>query len=416
MRFVIRIIFITTLALLASPTQLWARGLTTGEYFWDTDPGQGLGTTISAADGAFNSMVEGILQSGINLPAVGTHTFNVRVKDDNGNWGPAFKTVVDVQAAAATLRTIQVSSAEYFFDTDPGAGNGSAMLAFDGNFDGALEVVTKSGINLPAVGTHTFSMRVKDAVNVWGPAFSTVIDIQASSTSLRAINVAAAEYFFDTDPGAGNGSVMLALDGNFNSAVEDITKSGINLPAIGTHTFNIRAKDIGGTWGPVFSTVIDVMASSTSLRSINVATAEYFFDTDPGAGNGSVMLALDGNFNSAVEDITKSGINLPAIGTHTFNIRAKDIGGAWGPVFSTVIDVLASSTSLRAINVAAAEYFFDTDPGTGNGSLMLALDGNFNNAVEAITQSGINLPALAHTPSMYGPKILAALGVRCSAP
>ncbi|MCG2611733.1 T9SS type A sorting domain-containing protein [Flavobacterium sp. SM15] len=71
--------------------------LTQAEYFWDTDPGQGLATPILATDGSFNSAFEQLSKTGIALPSVGLHVFNVRVKDNVGTWGPVFKSVVSVQ-------------------------------------------------------------------------------------------------------------------------------------------------------------------------------------------------------------------------------------------------------------------------------------------------------------------------------
>jgi len=35
---------------------------------------------------------------------------------------------------------------------------------------------------------------------------------------------------------------------------------------------------------------------------------EYFFDTDPGNGNATPMLAFDGNFNSSIESIKGGNI------------------------------------------------------------------------------------------------------------
>lgn len=71
--------------------------LTQAEYFWDTDPGQGLATPILATDGNFNSAFEQLSKTGITLPSIGLHTFNVRMKDNVGTWGPVFKSVVSVQ-------------------------------------------------------------------------------------------------------------------------------------------------------------------------------------------------------------------------------------------------------------------------------------------------------------------------------
>ncbi|MEN8927514.1 MAG: hypothetical protein ABF242_09835, partial [Flavobacteriales bacterium] len=43
--------------------------------------------------------------------------------------------------SVSVLAQGEVSSAEYFWGlTDPGTGSGTAMVAFDGNFDEAIEI------------------------------------------------------------------------------------------------------------------------------------------------------------------------------------------------------------------------------------------------------------------------------------
>ena len=103
-----------------------------------------------------------------------------------------------------------------------------------------------------------------------------------------------------------------------------------------------------------------MLGTSTNLRADNIAAGEYFWDTDPGQGNATPLIALDGNFNSAFEAIGQSNVGLPTVGTHTLNVRAKDVTGAWGAIFKTVVQVGPSSTTLRSDGVINAEYFFDT--------------------------------------------------------
>ncbi|WP_164975836.1 MULTISPECIES: T9SS type A sorting domain-containing protein [unclassified Chryseobacterium] len=150
-----------------------------------------------------------------------------------------------------------VSQAEYFWDTDPGKGNGTAVVAADGSFNSVFEQLTKTGIATPGVGLHKLSVRIKDNMGVWGPIFTNVIDVQQNSTS-SIMAISQAEYFWDNDPGAGNGTAVLATDGNFNSTYEQLTKTGIALPSNGLHVFNVRIRDNAGVWGPVFKNVINV--------------------------------------------------------------------------------------------------------------------------------------------------------------
>jgi alpha-tubulin suppressor-like RCC1 family protein len=150
--------------------------------------------------------------------------------------------------------------------------------------------------------------------------------------------VSQAEYFWDTDPGTGNGTAVLAADGSFNSVFEQLTKTGIATPGNGLHKLSVRIKDNTGTWGPVFTNVINVQQNPTS-NIMALSQAEYFWDADPGNGNGTPVLAVDGNFNSTYEQLIKTDIALPSAGLHVFNVRIKDNTGVWGPAFKNVINV-----------------------------------------------------------------------------
>lgn len=298
-------------------------------------------------------------------------------------------------------QTHTISAAEYFWDTDPGQGSGTAFTAVDGNFNQIIEAATmqatiSGGLS---VGVHKFNVRMRNNLNAWGPLFTTVIEINEPTTALREIKVAAAEYFWDTDPGQGSGIPMLAFDGNFNQAIEQAvmqtTISGAL--SVGNHKFNVRVRDAENAWSPVFSVVIEIDQPTTALREIKVTAAEYFWDTDPGQGAGTPMLAFDGNFNQAIEQATMQTAISSAlsVGNHILNYRVRDAENAWSPLFRVVVTINEPTTALRQIYVASAEYWFDADPGPGNGTPMLALDGNFNSVIEALKGGEIPSPVTA---------------------
>lgn len=166
----------------------------------------------------------------------------------------------------------------------------------------------------------------------------TITAVLTASFCTAQSSVTQAEYFWDTDPGIGLATAVQAADGNFNSAFEQLTKTGISAPSVGLHKFCIRVKDNTGQWGPVFVNIVNVEQPNTT-PVMSILQAEYFWDTDPGLGNGTAILAADGNFNSAYEQLSRTGIALPSVGLHVFNIRVKDNTGQWGPVFRNVVSV-----------------------------------------------------------------------------
>lgn len=211
------------------------------------------------------------------------------------------------------------------------------------------------------------------------------------------------EYFWDTDPGEGNGIVISAVDGNYNTILENIVANAIATPAAtGLHTFNVRAQDSSGNWGPVNTQVIEL---STALLSGNalapVANVEYFWDTDPGEGNGIALAAEDGNYDTLLESILEGGIAVPGTtGIHSFNIRAQDSNGDWGAVHTQMIDLSAALLGANAlVSLSNAEYFWDADPGEGSGIAFAAEDGNYDTILEQILKNDVAIvgPVAVHS-------------------
>ncbi|NVK64804.1 MAG: T9SS type A sorting domain-containing protein [Flavobacteriales bacterium] len=356
--------------------------VTVAEYFWDTDPGQGNGTALLAEDGALDEAIEKLFNNSSALPSSGLHTFNVRVKGLENTWSNTFSYTVNIYNQAITSRDVQVVQAEYFWDTDPGVGLATPILALDGNLDEAIEALFDNASSLPAAGLHKFNIRVKGFDNTWSNVFSHTVNIFNATVVSRDVKVVQAEYFWDTDPGQGNATTILALDGNLDEAIESLFNSAVSVPTMGIHTFNLRVKGFDNGWSPVFSYVINVNTPTLITRDAHVVQAEYFWDTDPGVGNGTVILALDGNLDEALEQLFDGSVASPSSGIHTFNLRVKGLDNTWSSTFSHTVNVFTPTLISRDIQVVQAEYFWDTDPGAGNGSPIFALDGNLNEAVE----------------------------------
>lgn len=371
-------------------------GIGGAEYYWNNDPGEGLATALQPADGNFDQAVETAIAQTAPALAPGTHAFYVRFKSANGIWGPAFKALLTVESNAA-LAAPQVTQAEYFWNNDPGQGNGTALLAFDGNFNSALE--TALG-NLPsgslALGANSLGIRVKDAA-AWGPVFTTMVEVEAPVT-VAAPQITAAECFFDTDPGEGNGTTVLAMDGNFDRAVETLLA---NLPtntlSTGSHIFSIRVRSAqGNSWGPAFQVQVYVEPNTAPIAP-QLVQGELFWNTDPGAGNGTAFLAFDGNYDRAIETAL-GNISHPGAGIHLLNIRFKDASG-WGTVWQHAVAVEADVVP-DLPQLVQAEYFWNTDPGAGNATPLAALDGSFDRALETAVTASLNTSTLsegAHT-------------------
>lgn len=165
-------------------------------------------------------------------------------------------------------------------------------------------------------------------------------------------NVSQAEYYWDTDPGEGNGTPLLALDGNFDEVIEDLFKNGISISAlsIGAHNFSVRVKGQDGNWSAPFTQVIYVDGIlSIITRDVKVTQAEYYWNVDPGEGSGTPLLALDGNFDEVIEDLFALGVPTTSLsgGAHNFSVRVKGQDGTWSAPFTQTIFINGGTTDIN---------------------------------------------------------------------
>lgn len=337
-----KLLLTAILILLLSPLVMGQnKSVALAEYYWDTDPGIGNGTALTSQDGNFDEAIESLTHSTTSLPLTqGVHRLYIRIKDINNNWSPSFGTVVVIDASSTTLRNIKITAGEYFWDTDPGAGSGLPLIAFDGNFDQAIETAIGSTTSIPAVGVHKIGVRFRDAESAWSSTFSYIIQIDSSVTALRNIKITAGEYFWDTDPGIGLGTALLVIDGTFDDVIESLTATASMGLSTGVHVLHVRMRDAESQWSAPFRVIISIFESEVAQRSVYVAAGECWFDTDPGPGLGTPILSQDGSFDEVIEAMLGGSIPSPVLsGMHVLWIRAKDPQGGWGPKFGIVVNM-----------------------------------------------------------------------------
>ncbi|MCF6131702.1 T9SS type A sorting domain-containing protein [Flavobacterium wongokense] len=309
---------------MASQAQL--NKITQGEYFWDTDPGEGNATALTAADGNFDNVLESVMQNTAAVPGTaGLHTFNIRLKDNVGVWGPVFKNVVNTGNSTTTAYAT-LTQAEYFWDTDPGEGSATAVAAADNTFDAVLENVMQNTASIPATpGLHTFSIRIKDNTGNWGPVFKNIVHTGNSATSNYA-TLTQAEFFWDTDPGEGSGTPIAAADGSFDGVIEGILQSNVYLVnPLGLHKFNIRVKDNQGVWGPVFTNVI----FNENVLSVDPHTIaeNYYFIPNPATSvirfNKDIesIIVIDLNGRQMAASVNNNEVNIEGLATGTYILK-----------------------------------------------------------------------------------------------
>ena len=174
---------------------------------------------------------------------------------------------------------------------------------------------------------------------------------KASAQQVKAI-----EYFFDTDPGVGKGTIIPLTPG---AQVDTIVNFNMSTLSFGLHRLFIRAQDTGNQWSLYH--VYTVVKGSDAQPAL-VERIEYFFDTDPGPGKGTQL-----SFPASVTKDTTLSFNTSVLpdGLHRLFIRARDNMGKWG--LYHVYPFIKASGNYQPLTVQRIEVFFDVDPGIGNG-------------------------------------------------
>jgi len=209
-----------------------------------------------------------------------------------------------------------LAAAEYFFDNDPGPGNGYPLAAADGAFDEPFESIAQT-IVLPELisGPHYLFVRLRNVEGIWGIPRRHLFVVTNHNV------IAAAEYFFDTDPGIGNAE-RLEITGNTLNAHLDV--SGL---VEGLHKVYIRMQDAEGSWGPARQHTFEVIGWAGSGA---ISAAEYFINSDPGEGNGTPLSPADGAFGGTTEDLYgQFRTNVLDEGNHNVYVRVRNANGQW---------------------------------------------------------------------------------------
>ena len=179
------------------------------------------------------------------------------------------------------------------------------------------------------------------------------------SITINAQQITKAEYFIDADPGVGNGTpVTISTPADSINFIANIPVTGL---PVGFHLLAIRVRDGNGRWSNFTNRAFYISSTTVSTGDINAA--EYFLDTDPGPGNG-IPLSI-GSPGATISFPAIIPINL-APGFHWLGIRTRNADGIWG--FFDRRNFYINKAPSDMTEITAAEYFYDQDPGPGNGT------------------------------------------------
>jgi hypothetical protein len=301
-----------------------------GQYYWGNNPAQKYSLT-----GTYNKNNVSITND-ITAPASnGRFTLFTRFQDARGRWGATRAMTVVVGGLPSDN---DISGGQYFWSSSP-----AQKTSLSGSFN-KNEVNITNDVTAPnSEGVHVLWSRLRDARGKWG-ALRGMAVLVLSETDFQN-KIVAGEYFWSHDP-----DNRIALSGTINGTHVELSQS-ITAPAgEGAYQLNVRFMDARHKWGPIRNSNVIVNAA---MAPPVISQAEYYFDSDPGAGNG--VIVTEGEFGtqsaSYIEEVALNTTGL-GIGNHSVYTRFMNNRGEWGNAISAGFEIqvkpqiIVSKTSL----------------------------------------------------------------------
>jgi len=345
------------------------------EYFVDVDPGYGNGVMITSAptgdlDLAFD----------LNLSNVsnGVHMLGIRALNNNGVWGNTSVKLLYVDAP----NQHGIVKMEYFFDNDPGYGNGHSVGIIPGS---EVSVGFELQVSNLLPGLHNLFIRSANEAGIWGNTSRKLFYYDPATQS----DIVQIEYFIDSDPGFGQGQQVGITPGMMVSQAFEINTTNLQP---GVHVMYVRAKNEGGVWS-VVSAKTFLYERSSMLPDI--VQMEYFYDTDPGFGLGYPIPLQP---STQIQNAFTLDISPLSAGNHLVYFRVKDSGGHWSLVshypiniFDTKFFVEGLLNPLTGLNSKVRDGGGAVFPGAISDTLSLVFRDEASPYAPAFVHKGVQL-------------------------
>ncbi len=308
MKNLIRIIFVLL------PVIVSAQNITQVEYYIDADPGFGNGTSVSITAAADLDLS---FTADLSSVGDGFHVLYVRAKDADGDWSvSAARPFLKVNLSTET--PLNITHAEYYVDSDPGFGSGTAI-----SITAAADLDLSFTADLSSVGDgfHVLYVRAKDADGDWSVSTARPF-LKSDLTTEASQNITEVEYYIDSDPGFGNGtsvsiSAATDLDLSFTSDLSSVSD--------GVHVLYMRAKDADGDWSVAMARPF-LKSDLSSETPPNITSLEWYFEKS-GITSSTFSKSDFTPSNDLTLDFTADVSSLDVDSTYDLHLIALDADG-----------------------------------------------------------------------------------------
>ena len=303
-------------------TETNASNIVAAEYFFNNDPGIGGGTSININPIA-NEITEDLSLTVNSLN--GFNTLYVRTQDDLGVWSLYDRQLFYV---SEDLVLANITGAEYFYDSEPSFGNGTAAtLIPTGNPD---EYTVELATTDVTCDFHDFYIRVQNSNGKWS-LYGYGLDVEVFDNADPTI-VVFPNIIAELDA-SGNASIMLADvdNGTFDdcelvSVVLNQTQFDYSCTNLGENTVTITATDAEAKVSneDVTITVVDLINPVAITKNITVQLD----------GNGDASITPAQIQNGSTDNCSVTGFSLDVssftcanVGANTVSLTVSDSSG-----------------------------------------------------------------------------------------
>ncbi|NOZ75490.1 MAG: DUF1573 domain-containing protein, partial [FCB group bacterium] len=317
-------------------TEIQAAGdIVACEYFVDTDPGigSGISVTISQANSIDTSVI-------IDLGALalddGLHSIGIRTKDESGRWSltqikPFLKAGIPVAG--------DIVACEYFIDTDPGFGSGTAVTIIQADTIDTSVTIDLSALTL-ADGFHSVGIRTKDDGGEWSLA---TLRSFVKSTPDTAGNITALEYYF-TDSNETPTALVRKDDFAAANNIDVEFRADLDLLTVDeTYTLHLEARDDNNLkshqvlheFTVVFDTVAPAVPQLSTTKELGTITLHWSPNTEEDFYkynlyrdiSSPATTLLDSIVEPAVQDTFYVDNNIAGEQTYYYRMTSHDYDG-----------------------------------------------------------------------------------------
>ncbi len=277
----------------------------------------------------------------------------------------------------------QIVAAEYFFDSDPGIGSGTAITVTPDSLVDIAEIISTSAVGY---GLHAIHVRFQDDAGYWTRAHKRFFNVfDPTFTSNPAYHfITEAELSID----GGAPTVVYLVDGENVSLSEIVSSTGLES---GFHLLKVIYRDeVGNVSGSPGKYFYCFRPFAGTIDHHDIVEAEILIDGEP----VETYDLADQPFVMLDELISSYGI---LVGNHTLSVRYLDergiLSGAEGQNIFAFREV---PSPLQMKTLTAAEYYINVDPGVGSGIPLLPVDGVWDEDTEILSSPVSGIPMGRH--------------------